>query len=121
MNFESKVMVKQTKSVKLNPLQSKTLVILQILANDPESSAELDESNDRKITRMPHAHGNHMHVGEFVVSSKDASGLTNKSVWVALARKGMVRENWEEEIILTAEGLAFSTGLEKHFVSPSDH
>jgi len=121
MHFESKVMVKQTKSAKLNPLQNKTLIILQILAKDPESSTALNESNDRKITRLPHAHGNHMHVGEFVVSSKDASGLTNKSVWVALARKGMVRENWEEEIILTAEGLAFSTGLEKNFASPSDH
>lgn len=121
MNSESKVMVKKTKPVKLNSLQSKTLVILQILAKDSESSTDVAESKDRKITRLPHAHGNHMHVGEFVVSSKDASGLTNKSVWVALARKGMVRENWQDEIILTEEGLAFSTGLEHKFISPSDH
>ncbi|MEP4192806.1 MAG: hypothetical protein ABJN51_17080 [Sneathiella sp.] len=38
-----------------------------------------------------------------------------------LARKGLVRENGPEEILITAEGLAFSTGLEDKFVSASDH
>ena len=38
-----------------------------------------------------------------------------------LATEGLVRENWEEEIILTPEGLNFRTGLEKNFASASDH
>ncbi len=108
-------------TVKLNPLQSKTLVLLQKLAIHPDSSLPMEGSEDVKITRLPHAHGNHVHVGDFVVSSKDASGLNNKSVWTALARKGLIRESWEEEIVVTVQGLAFSTGLEDKFMSVSDH
>lgn len=108
-------------TVKLNSLQKKTLILLQKLAIHPDSSQTLEGSEDVKITRLPHAHGNHMHVGDFVVSSKDASGLDNKSVWVALARKGLIRESWEEEIVVTTQGLAFSTGLEDKFMSVSDH
>ncbi len=114
-------MASQTKRIKLNALQSKTLVLLQILARDTESSVPVEGTKDVRITRLPHAHGNHMHVGVFVVSSKDASGLTNKSVWTALARKGLVRDSWEQEILITPEGLAFSTGLESKFVEMSDH
>ncbi|MBO0335256.1 hypothetical protein J0X12_16665 [Sneathiella sp. CAU 1612] len=111
----------EKKRIKLNALQSKTLVLLQILARDPDSATPVGDNGDIRITRLPHAHGNHMHVGEFVIASRDATGLSNKSVWTALSRKGLVRENWEEEIILTAEGLAFSTGLENKFLTASDH
>ena len=111
----------EKKQLKLNALQSKTLVLLQMLARDPDSSMPVPESDDIRITRLPHAHGNHMHVGDHVVAAKDASGLYNKSVWAALCRKGLVGENWEEEIILTAAGLTFSTGLEKNFLAASDH
>lgn len=110
-----------TKQPKLNPLQSKTLVLLQLLAKDSQSSSAVEGSDDTRITQLPHAHGNHMHVGGFVLSAKDASGLNNPAVWVALARKGFVRDSWQEEIVLTPEGLAFSTGLEDKFLTASDH
>ena len=109
------------KRIKLNALQSKTLTLLQILARDPDSSTPEGDAGDIRITRLPHAHGNHMHVGEYVVASRDASGLSNKSVLVAFCRKGLVKENWEDKIVLTPEGLSFSTGLENKFVSASDH
>lgn len=111
----------EKKRIKLNALQSKTLILLQILARDPDSSSPAGEKGDIRITRLPHAHGNHMHVGDYVVASRDASGLNNKSVWIALSRKGLVRESWENEIILTAAGLEYSTGLEKNFMTASDH
>lgn len=111
----------EKKRIKLNALQSKTLILLQILARDPDSATPAGDNGDIRITRLPHAHGNHMHVGEFVIATRDATGLDNKSVWTALNRKGLIRDNWEEEIILTAEGLAFSTGLEKKFLTASDH
>ncbi len=114
-------MTVKRKTIKLNSLQSKTLILLQKLAVHPDSSSSIEGSEDIQITRLPHAHGNHMHVGDYVVAAKDASGLSNKSVWIALARKGFLRENWEEEIVITAEGLAFSTGLEDKFMSVSDH
>jgi len=82
---------------------------------------KLDDTDDVKITRLPHAHGNHMHVGSYTVTSKDASGLFNEAVWIALVRKGLVRESWKDEMVITAEGLAFSTGLEEKFMSASDH
>ena len=96
-------------------------MLLQILAKDSDSSLKIDDSEDIKITQLPHAHGNHMHVGSYVITSKDANGLSNNAVWVALSRKGFVRENWKDEIVITAEGLAFSTGLEEKFISASDH
>ncbi|MEX1036087.1 MAG: hypothetical protein WDZ54_09030 [Sneathiella sp.] len=111
----------EEKRIKLNALQSKTLTLLQILARDPDSSSPEGDNGDVRITRLPRAHGNHVHVGEYVVASRDASGLNNKSVWAALCRKGLVGDNWEDEIILTAKGLSHSTGLEKKFVSASDH
>lgn len=114
-------MLPPTKKIKLNPLQSKTLILLQILARDAESSAPVADSEDIRITQMPHGHGNHVHVGQYVVSAKDASGLENPAVWAALVRKGFVRENWQTEIVIKATGLAFSTGLENKFVSTSDH
>ncbi len=111
----------KTPKIKLNPLQSKTLVLLQVLAKDSDSSVAVPDSDDIRITRLPHAHGNHMHVGDYVIHSKDASGLNNPSVWAALSRKGLIRETYPQEIIITAEGLAFSTGLEDKFMSVSDH
>ncbi|GLQ05804.1 hypothetical protein [Sneathiella chinensis] len=109
------------KKIKLNPLQAKTLALLQVLAKDSDSSLPIPDSEDIRITRLPHAHGNHVHVGAFVVSAKDTSGLGNPSVWTALARKGLVRDNWNEDIVITSEGLALSTGLEDKFMSVSDH
>ena len=109
------------KRIKLNALQSKTLTLLQILARDPDSSSPEGDDGDVHITRLPHAHGDHMHVGDYVVASRDASGLNNKSVWTALCRKGLVKDNWEDKIVLTPKGLSHSTGLEKKFVSASDH
>src|SRR5690606_40220298 len=96
-------------------------MILQLLAKSPDSSSAVGDSGEVRITRLPHGHGNHMHVGQYVVASRDASGLANPSVWVALNRKGLVRGNPEEGIILTPEGLSYSTGLEKNFASASDH
>ncbi len=109
------------KKVKLNALQSKTLVLLQVMAKDDRMSAPGSIEGSRLIVSLPHAHGNHMHVGQFVVASKDATGLQNLSVWKALMRKGFVGENWPSEMLITQEGLEFSTGLEDKFMSVSDH
>lgn len=106
---------------KLNALQARTLVLAQILAKDPNSGRIDEETGDATILRIPHAHGDHVHVGKFVVSGRDASGFNNPSVWVALARKGLVREGYPASIVLTPEGLAYDTGLGHNFVEESDH
>lgn len=113
--------MKNKKPAKLNGLQAKTLALLQQLAKHPDSSAAIEGSDDISITRLPHAHGDHMHVGDVVVAARDASGLNNPSVWMALIRKGMVRDGWETEIVITEAGLKHITGLEDKFMTASDH
>lgn len=113
--------MKPVKAAKLNALQSKTLAILQQLAKHSDSSTSIEDSMDIRITHLPHAHGSHVHVGDFVVSAKDVSGLDNPSVWMALVRKGIVRDGWETDIVLTEAGIGHITGLEDKFMSHSDH
>lgn len=107
--------------LKLNKLQLRTLTLVQVLAKD-ERAAETDpETGEITINHIPHAHGNHVHIGAFSVSAKDASGLTNPAVWTALSRKGLVRTGIGSAITLTLQGLGYDTGLSEQFVTESDH
>ncbi|GGF73119.1 hypothetical protein GCM10011332_28890 [Terasakiella brassicae] len=106
--------------LKLNKLQLRTLALSQVLANEPNLSVRNEESGAVTIRHLPHAHGDHVHVGPFVVSAKDASGFSNPAVWVALKRKGLVIDG-DFGVTLSAEGLAYDTGLGEKFIAPSDH
>ena len=70
---------------KLNPLQLRTLTLLQAIAQIPGAS-NLTPEGDTAITQFPHAHGDHFHLGDATVSASDATGLDNQNVWNALAR-----------------------------------
>jgi hypothetical protein len=107
--------------LKLNKLQLRTLTLVQVLAKDERTSERDPETNEITINHMPHAHGNHVHIGAFTVSAKDASGLNNPAVWTALSRKGLVRIGLGSAITITPEGLDYDTGLSDHFVEESDH
>jgi len=103
----------------LNPLQRKTLALLQALAEDPEC-IQKEITGDVRILRFPVIHGNHFHVGEAVVMSKDATGLTNEAVWKALERKGLAVSEFPYAIKLTPAGLAYDSGMrEEMFHHPS--
>ena len=52
----------------LNPLQLKTLTLLQELARLAGSSAAEDEAGGLAITQLPDPHGDHFHLGEAVVA-----------------------------------------------------
>lgn len=107
--------------LKLNKLQLRTLVLAQVIAADPDA-ARLDDANGEvTLLKLPHAHGDHVHVGQFVVAARDASGFDNPAVWTALARKGLARRDAPTTATLTAEGLAYDTGLSNKFLAPSDH
>ena len=54
-----------------------------VLADPPKPDGAVS------IHTLPHAHGDHYHVGPAVVSVRDATGLGNPSVLNALARKGL--------------------------------
>ncbi|NQW01209.1 MAG: hypothetical protein HQ483_16000 [Rhodospirillales bacterium] len=105
----------------LNKLQLRTLTLVQVLANDERSAERDPDTGEVTISQLPHAHGNHVHIGAFSVSAKDASGLGNPAVWTALSRKGLARTGPGTAVILTPLGLSYVTGLSEQFVTESDH
>lgn len=95
----------------LNPLQLKTLTLLQELARVAGQPVAEGDPEGIAITQLPNAHGDHFHLGEAVVSAKDATGLRNPAVWTALERKGMVVPKLPQAVILTPLGQEYDTGL----------
>jgi hypothetical protein len=92
----------------LNTLQLKTLTLLQELARLPGYS-EAEEAGI--VVHPPDPHGDHFHLGDAAVASRDASGLRNPAVWVALERKGLIRSMYPHGAIVTPLGLEYETGL----------
>jgi hypothetical protein len=105
---------------KLNPLQLRTLTLLQAIARIPGAASQMP-NGDIAITQFPHAHGDHFHLGDATVSGSDATGLENQAVWNALTRKGMVRSEWPHQIALTQEGLSYDTGLADQILRRGGH
>jgi hypothetical protein len=110
----------------LNPLQLKTLTLLQELARVAgKPAAEVDpeggEPDGVAITELPNPHGDHFHLGEAAVAARDATGLRNPSVWAALERKGLIRPNLPEAVILTALGQEYDTGLRDTILHRASH
>ena len=97
--------------LQLNALQLKTLTLLQELARLPGFSQPADEAGDVAIDSLPQAHGDHFHLGDAVVASRDATGLDNPAVWAALERKGLVRSLAKGGAALTPLGRDQPTGL----------
>ena len=107
--------------LKLNALQLRTLALAQVVAAEPGMATRNAATGAVTLTHVPHPHGDHVHVGHFTVSARNASGFANPAVWVALARKGLAKSDDYGAIILTAEGVAYDTGLSEKFTAPSDH
>jgi len=111
----------KTNPLKLNPLQLKTLTLFQELARYPELATPVGEDGDLFLSQLPQPHGNHFHVGSRVVMTKDATGLQNQAVWVALERKGLIKSNFPVAVTLTAAGRAYETNLRDEILHGSDH
>lgn len=105
----------------LNALQLKTLTVLQILAEDPGHAVKDEESGSVQIGQMPHAHGNHFHAGSGVILVRDATGLSNPAVFRVLQRKGLVQPGFPMGVVVTAEGLAYDTGMRDRILHGTDH
>ncbi len=89
--------------LKLNKLQLRTLSLAQLLAQDPNLARRDEVTGLVTLLQIPHAHGDHLHIGRFTVSTREASGLSNPAVWSALVRKGLARIEGPIAIALTAE------------------
>ncbi len=96
--------------LKLNPLQLRTLTLLQVLARLRDVSSDGPGPGEVTVQRFPQPHGDHYHVGDFVVAGKDMTGLYNENVWNALERKGIARAEWPHRIVLKPEALSYDTG-----------
>ena len=105
----------------LNPLQLKTLTLLQELARLPNHARPAGETGEIVVTNLPHPHGDHFHVGEAVVMSRDATGLANPAAWAALERKGLIKSMFPDAAVLTPAGQAYDTGLADALLHRSDH
>ncbi|MBM3517011.1 MAG: hypothetical protein FJX56_03805 [Alphaproteobacteria bacterium] len=97
--------------LKLNPLQCRTLAILQAIGAAQGPGTHDAATGEVAIAALPDPHGDHFHVGDAVVAGRDATGLTNEGVWKALDRKGLARANFPFAIRLTVAGLAYDTGI----------
>ena len=107
--------------LKLNPLQLRTLTLLQALIRVPGAFNDGPGAGEKTVERFPDAHGDHFHLGDMVVATKNASGLYNESVWHALERKGLARADWPHRITLTPSGQAYETGLADEMLQHSPH
>jgi len=107
--------------LKLNKLQLKTLTLLQELARHPESATPDEATGNVTISTFPNPHGDHFHLGDGVVMSKDATGLKNEAVWTALSRKGLAIPSWPLAIKLTPAGLEYDTSQTSSILHKSDH
>lgn len=114
-------MTRRPNPLRLNALQLKTLAILQELARDGSAAGPADEDGSVAIHELPHPHGDHFHVGETVVMSRDATGLSNPSVYGALARKGLMLGGPAGMVVLTGKGVAYETGIADAILHRPDH
>jgi hypothetical protein len=103
----------------LNPLQLKTLTLLQALAVLPEHGRTTEEGVI--VTNMPQPHGDHFHLGDAVVVTRDASGLFNEAAWTALARKGLIKSHFPVAAVLTPLGRDYETGIREQILHRADH
>ena len=107
--------------LKLNSLQLRTLKVLQLLAQVPGAAASGPQVGEVTINRFPIPHGDHLHLGDYSVGTKDATGLQNQAVWNALTRKGLARADWPRAIVLTSEGRSYETDMGKKIVFQTPH
>ena len=106
--------------LKLNPLQLRTLTLMQGLASLP-SAANREANGEVTVHTFPQPHGDHFHMGNAVVATKDATGLFNEAVWNALSRKGLALADWPHRITLTVDGLQYNTGLAEEIFHLAQH
>src|SRR3546814_11250843 len=106
--------------LKLNNLQLKTLTLLQEIARLPDFTSTDEGTGETVIRALPHAHGNHFHIGRATVLSADATGLGNPAVWAALGRQGLIRQA-ENGYAIPAARVEHDTRLRHHLLHRTDH
>ena len=108
--------------LKLNKLQLKTLTLMQALAELPAHASPGETPGTTRVGNLPAAHGNHFHLGDYVVAGKDATGLANAGAWKALERKGLATNlQFPHALELTEAARTYDTGLAEFILHRADH
>jgi hypothetical protein len=109
----------------LNSLQLKTLTLFQALSEIEEIAKPHEDPSGEPghimISAMPRPHGDHFHLGSYIVRSQDASGLANESVWLALERKKLIKSLFPMACVLTPAGAAYETGMKDQMLHDGHH
>ena len=105
--------------LRLNKLQLRTLALTQLMAKDKELSETNPGDDEVTVSTVPSPAGGTVQIGSIAFSARDASGLSNPSVWKALERKGIIRFDSSLRIVVTATGLNYDTGLGDKLNSPT--
>ncbi len=105
----------------LNPLQLRTLAMFQRLATVEQHIVARNEDGSITIGDLPAPHGDHFHLGSAVVATRDASGLRNEAVWIALARKKLITSDFPDGVTLTRAALEYETGVTGLFIEHHHH
>lgn len=105
----------------LNALQLKTLTLLQALARLPDHAGPAEADGAILVTGLPRPHGDHFHLGDAVVLTRNATGLANEAAWTALERKGLIRSMFPDAALVTKAGLDYDTGLAASILHRADH
>ena len=105
----------------LNPLQLRTLTLLQELARLPGHARPAEPAGSVLVSNLPQPHGDHFHLGDAVVMTRDATGLANEAAWVALERKGLIKSMFPSAALVTEAGLAYDTGLGNTLLHRASH
>src|SRR5260370_37112833 len=95
----------------LNALQLKTLTLLQELARLPDHGRPAQAPGAVIVTNLPQPHGDHFHVGDAVVATRDATGPANLAALLALERRGLIKSNYPVAVIMSPEEAADYTRL----------
>lgn len=105
----------------LNPLQLKTLALFQELAHIAGQPAPDQPNGHILVAGLPRPHGDHFHLGDFIVASRDASGFANQGAWAALERKGLIKGMFPMAVVMTPDGMAYDTGMREQILQRGHH
>ena len=73
------------------------------------------------MLRLPSPYRDHIHIARYVVSARNACGLSNDAVWTALERMELLHRVNSLTATLTKDELDYNTGLADKVWTRSDH
>ena len=96
---------------------------LELAGVRPRAQVEIDEAGACDLgARHQRAFRQRGDAGmSMTTATRDASGLRNPAVWVALERKGLIRSTYPFSAVLTSLGREYETGMREIVLHKGSH